>query len=155
MPGAFSKGPSRRSLGEKPPVHSSSVKRWRTRISLAIILAGLVWVGYAGLSRSLAYYLTPSELVAEGRSAVGERVRLGGFVAPGSLVEQKGTIRFIVSDGETQVRAITSSSVPQLFGEARGVILEGEILRNGVFRADTILVKHDGVYSPPAGPETP
>ena len=80
---------------------------------------------------------------------MGEFLRLGGLVEPGSVCARGGTVRFVITDLTTNMTVVTSAAVPQLFGEGKGVIAEGEYAPSGVFRADDILVKHDDSYAPP------
>ena len=42
------------------------MKKTRVVIALAAIVGALVWVAAEGLSSSLVYYKTPTELVAQG-----------------------------------------------------------------------------------------
>ncbi|MGH2572920.1 MAG: cytochrome c maturation protein CcmE [Actinomycetota bacterium] len=132
------------------------MSRGRIFVAVAAVAAGIGWVAAQGLSSSLVYYKTTTELLREGPSAVGDRVRLGGFVEPGSVVQQgPSTLRFVVSDGATSMTVVSSSGVPSLFRGGRGVVVEGTLGRDGAFHADTVLVRHSDVYRPPAPGETP
>ena len=42
----------------------------------------------------------------------------------------------------------TRDSLPDLFREGQGVVAEGALDSSGVFRADTVLAKHDETYMP-------
>jgi cytochrome c-type biogenesis protein CcmE len=131
------------------------VRKARVLIALAVILGSLVWVAAKGLSSSLVYYNTPTDLLRKGDAAIGDRARLGGLVLPGSVEQGRGLIRFIVTDGTTHMRVVDRGSVPELFREGQGVVVEGFLGRDGSFHADTVLIKHSGVYRPPAPGETP
>jgi cytochrome c-type biogenesis protein CcmE len=39
--------------------------------------------------------------------------------------------------------------LPDLFREGQGVVAEGTLAPDGVFRADSVLAKHDETYMPP------
>ena len=39
--------------------------------------------------------------------------------------------------------------LPDLFREGQGVVAEGRFDGSGIFRADTVLAKHDETYMPP------
>ena len=127
----------------------------RVIVALAVIAASLGWVAAQGLGNSLVYYRTPTELVRMGDELAGERIRLGGYVVPGSVRHDGDSLEFVVSDGETRVSVATTSSVPSLFRAGQGVVVEGQQGGDGTFRADTVLVKHNGVYNPPKPGETP
>ena len=119
------------------------------------ILAGLGWVLFRGLSGNLVYYQTPSELLAEGPRAIGQEVRLGGLVAPGSTRPSEGGVDFILTDGTTRVTVAYTGPVPALFRSGTGAVVEGRYEQDGEFHADTLLVKHSADYRPPAPGATP
>jgi cytochrome c-type biogenesis protein CcmE len=134
-----------------------TIRRTRTRVVVAsaVIVAGLGWVTANGLSSSLVYYLTPSDILAKGQAAVAERVRLGGYVLPGSVQRGSAGIRFVVTDGSTRISVVDAGGVPSLFKDGQGVVVEGALEGDGAFHADTVLVKHSGVYNPPAPGQVP
>jgi cytochrome c-type biogenesis protein CcmE len=131
------------------------MRRLRVVLPLAAIAASLAWVGTRGLSGNLVYYRTPTELLREGPGAVGERVRLGGLVVPGSVVERGRVVRFLVTDRTTRMTVVATAGVPALFRDGKGVVVEGALGRDGAFHADTVLVRHADSYRPPAPGETP
>ena len=131
------------------------MNRTRVVVALAVIAGGLGWVVAQGLGSNLVYYRTATEIVREGDRLAGEAIRLGGVVVPGSFREEAGEVRFEVTDGTTRVSVAGTGGVPSLFREGQGVVVEGRYGRDGLFRADTVLVKHGSVYRPPEPGETP
>ena len=131
------------------------MKRGRLLLPVFVVAGALAWVLVKGLSGNLVYYKTPTEILTQGASAVGDRVRLGGYVVPGSVQRSGHTVRFVVTDGTDRMTVIDTGSVPALFRDGQGVVVEGAYGRDGAFHSDTILVKHNEVYSPPAPGETP
>lgn len=127
------------------------MSRGRLLLGVAVVGAAMAWVATRGLGDSLVYYRTPTEVVRE--VGADQRVRLGGYVEPGSFRQDEEGVRFIVSDGTTRVTVIGSGGVPSLFREGQGVVVEGRYALDGRFRADTILVRHDADYRPPETPE--
>ena len=123
------------------------MKRGRVIIALALIAGSLGWVAFKGLTNNLVYFVTPTELLTRG--TVGERVRLGGLVDPGSVQHQGPTIQFVVTDGTTRMTVVDTGGVPSLFREGQGVVVEGVYGTDGAFHADTVLVKHSDNYTPP------
>ena len=65
------------------------------------------------------------------------------------------TVRFVVTDGTSHLTVIDTGGVPSLFRTGQGVVVEGYYGSDGAFHADTVLIKHNGVYRPPAPGETP
>ncbi len=112
-----------------------------------IIPAGVIVVALGflmvNLSSTLVYFNTPAELQA--REPSDARLRLGGRVVPGSVVEQETTVAFEVEDCDTSVTVIHTGVPPQLFQEGIGVVVEG-VWTGEAFESDTMLVKHDEEY---------
>jgi cytochrome c-type biogenesis protein CcmE len=131
------------------------VKRTRVVAALGVITVSLGWVAFKGVTGNLVYYKTPTELLSEGTSAVGQRVRLGGLVEPDSLQRSGEAVRFLLGDGTTRMTVIDTAPVPALFQEGRGVVVEGTYGADGAFHADTVIVKHSDRYSPPSPGQTP
>ena len=114
--------------------------------SLAVLAlaAGLVLYG---LRSSIVFFSTPS-MAAEQHIAPGKRFRLGGLVQPGSLKCGDKTVSFEVADGSAKLPVSFSGSLPDLFREGQGVVAEGALDGAGMFKADTVLAKHDETYMP-------
>src|SRR5436309_12191370 len=115
--------------------------------SLAVLAlaAGLV---LNGLRDSIVFFSTPS-MAAEKHIPPGTRFRLGGLVENGSLKRGDNlAVSFTVSDGSTRLPVSYTGILPDLFREGQGVVAEGALDGAGVFKADTVLAKHDETYMP-------
>jgi cytochrome c-type biogenesis protein CcmE len=115
--------------------------------SLAVLAlaAGLV---LNALRDSIVFFSTPS-MVAEKQLGAGKRFRLGGLVENGSLVRGDNlAVSFKVSDGSATLPVAFKGILPDLFREGQGVVAEGALDASGVFKADTVLAKHDETYMP-------
>lgn len=121
---------------------------------LAVIVAALGWIAVRGLTGNLVYYLTPTD-ISHHKAEVGQRVRLGGFVVPGSVGRDGQLLKFVVTDGTRSMTVVDTGSVPELFKAGQGVVVEGSLGRDGRFHSDTLLVKHNGDYQPPSPGEKP
>ena len=100
------------------------------------------------LRDSIVFFNSPSD-VADKKVAAGTRIRLGGLVKPGTL--QRGEelrVRFEVTDGKSAIPVAYQGILPDLFREGQGVIAEGALDVGGVFKADSVLAKHDERYMP-------
>jgi cytochrome c-type biogenesis protein CcmE len=131
------------------------MKRGRLVFAVAAVGASLGWVAFTGLKGNLVYYKTPTEILQQGTSGEGLRVRLGGQVQSGSVQRSGSTVSFIVTDGTTRMTVIDTAGVPSLFRDGKGVVVEGYYGADGTFHADTVLVKHNDDYRPPSPGETP
>jgi cytochrome c-type biogenesis protein CcmE len=59
------------------------------------------------------------------------------------------SISFKVGDGSSVTLPVTYKGIlPDLFREGQGGVAEGALDSSGVFRADTVLAKHDETYMP-------
>jgi cytochrome c-type biogenesis protein CcmE len=131
------------------------VNRKSTVIGLGAIGLGLGWIVFRGLSGNLVYFMTPTEVRSQASGVVGQQIRLGGRVVVGTSREVAGGVRFVVTDGTTRMTVIEQGPVPALFRSAIGVVAEGRYGADGVFHADTLLIKHSASYRPPAPGTTP
>jgi cytochrome c-type biogenesis protein CcmE len=99
------------------------------------------------LRDSIVFFNSPTDL-AEKHLAPGTRVRLGGLVVAGSIVKSQSlNVRFEVTDGNKAITVSYQGILPDLFREGQGIVAEGQ-LDAGLFRADTVLAKHDERYMP-------
>ncbi len=126
----------------------------RKQRRLALIGTGLAAVAAAvalalsALKDSIVFFNSPTDVV-EKQVAPGTRIRLGGLVKPGSVVRGDNlAVRFEVTDGNRAIEVRYQGILPDLFREGQGVVTEGALDANGVFRADSVLAKHDETYMP-------
>src|ERR1700742_1813218 len=115
--------------------------------SLAVLAIAAALVLNA-LRDSIVFFSTPS-MVTEKHIGPGQRFRLGGMVEKGSLVRAADlAVTFAVSDGGARLPVAYKGILPDLFREGQGVVAEGSLDTAGVFKADTVLAKHDETYMP-------
>jgi cytochrome c-type biogenesis protein CcmE len=126
----------------------------RKQKRLALIGSALGVLGLAvglmlfALRDNVVFFYGPTEM-AEKHVGPGQRLRIGGLVKTGSLVHLEGkSVAFAVSDGNAEVPVSYTGLLPDLFREGQGVVAEGALDKGGVFRADSILAKHDERYMP-------
>jgi cytochrome c-type biogenesis protein CcmE len=112
-------------------------------LSIAVLLV------LVALRDTIVFFHTPSEIAAKGVGP-GQRIRLGGLVATGSLKRGTGsTVEFAVTDNAKSIDVRYTGILPDLFREGQGVVAEGVLDPSGRFVADTVLAKHDETYMPP------
>ena len=103
-------------------------------------------IGYA-MRDGINFFRSPSEILAAPPPET-EVFRIGGLVAPGSIVRGQGyEVRFVVTDGGADVPVVYAGVLPDLFAEGEGMVGTGRFVE-GVFRAHEILAKHDENYMP-------
>jgi cytochrome c-type biogenesis protein CcmE len=117
-------------------------------VSVGVLMVAVGLVLYA-LRDAIVFFHTPSD-IAEKHIAPGERFRLGGLVAAGSVKRGDGAkVDFVVTDTLKDVPVTYEGVLPDLFREGQGVVAEGKLTPAGTFVADTVLAKHDETYMPP------
>ncbi|MEO1543974.1 MAG: cytochrome c maturation protein CcmE [Pseudomonadota bacterium] len=116
--------------------------------AVTLLATAVVLVMFA-LRDTVVFFHSPSEIAEKGLKP-GERFRLGGLVADGSVVRGDGTqVRFKVTDTGATLPVTYDGILPDLFREGQGVVAEGRLNTEGTFVADTVLAKHDENYMPP------
>ena len=99
---------------------------------------------------NLVFFFTPSQ-VAANEAPQGRAFRIGGLVTPGSVKRQPDgvTVQFVVTDTAKDIPVVYRGILPDLFREGKGVVAQGQLGADGVFRASEVLAKHDENYMPP------
>ncbi|GJE29483.1 cytochrome c maturation protein CcmE [Methylobacterium organophilum] len=116
--------------------------------SCGAVLALALGLILSAMSGSIVFFRAPAEVAAQG-VAPGTRFRLGGLVEEGSLKRGSNqSVDFSVTDTKASVPVHYQGLLPDLFREGQGVVAEGTLDAGGIFRADTVLAKHDEKYMP-------
>jgi cytochrome c-type biogenesis protein CcmE len=118
---------------------------------LALILSSViltVFLVLQALKENVVYFKSPSEI----KSLIElnkKKIRVGGMVKVQSVFINSDEVNFIITDFKNEINVVYSGSVPNLFGEGKGVVAEGFLKDKNYFTATKILAKHDENYMPP------
>jgi cytochrome c-type biogenesis protein CcmE len=131
----------------------------RTRRGIGIAV-GLAALGVAAMlvlnafQSNLVFFFSPSQ-VAANEAPRDRSFRIGGLVEEGSLKRegQSLTVNFVVTDMAQRIPVSYTGMLPDLFKEGKGVVAQGKLGPDGVFRAEQVLAKHDENYMPPEAAE--
>ena len=121
---------------------------------MAAIGLGVVALGVAAalvlaaFEKNLVFFFTPSQVAAH-EAPQGRSFRIGGMVVPGSLKREGVNVEFTVTDTAKSMRVTYRGQLPDLFREGKGVVAQGQLGADGMFRASEVLAKHDENYMPP------
>ena len=124
-------------------------------IALGLLVIGVaVTLVLRAFNSNLVFFFTPTE-VAENKAPTDRTFRIGGLVTAGSVKRQSDglTVRFEVTDTAKTIPVTYTGILPDLFKEGKGVVAQGKIGQDGVFRAAEVLAKHDENYMPPEAAE--
>jgi cytochrome c-type biogenesis protein CcmE len=127
---------------------------------MAAIAAGLALVGIAvalvlnAFQSNLVFFFSPSQVAAK-EAPVDRTFRLGGMVEKGSVKRRTDglTVDFVVTDMAKRIPVVYTGILPDLFREGKGVVTQGRLGTDGVFKASEVLAKHDENYMPPEAAE--
>lgn len=122
---------------------------------LVALACGLVVLALAAalvlnaFQSNLVFFFTPSQ-IASGEAPKDRAFRVGGLVQVGSVkrANEGLVVHFVVTDTAKNVPVSYSGILPDLFREGKGVVAQGRIGPDGVFRASEVLAKHDENYMP-------
>jgi cytochrome c-type biogenesis protein CcmE len=132
------------------PILPPPRRPWGVLALVAVVLVVVGYLAFSSIGSALVYYLTPSELLARGEAVIGQTVRLGGQVKPGSIATDSGDLTFVLTDADAEILVYGSDTMPtRSFREGSGAVVEGRLDEDGTFLATQIIVKHDENYQAP------
>lgn len=114
---------------------------------IACLALGLTVVLYS-MDEAIIFFYTPTKIKESTITSKGA-LRLGGIVKEGSIINiDKKKITFVIHDRVNEVQVIYEGSLPSLFDEGQGVVVQGKMDSKKVFFATQVLAKHDENYRP-------
>jgi cytochrome c-type biogenesis protein CcmE len=125
---------------------------------LAWALAGVATLSVAvglvlyALSSNIVFFFTPTEIAAN-QAPQNRAFRVGGLVETGSVQREGLDVSFKVTDNAMAIPVVFRGTLPDLFREGKGVVAQGVLGADGVFKATEVLAKHDENYMPPEAAE--
>lgn len=130
-------------------------KRLFSILLIISLIAGAVGAMLYALQQNIDLFYTPTQLV-EGlgkdkvKPVVGQRLRIGGMVVPGSVSRdaQSLKVRFQLVDTGPTVWVEFEGILPDLFREGQGIVAQGTLLAPDLIQASEVLAKHDEEYMP-------
>ena len=128
-------------------------KKIKTRllflVSIILITLSFLIFIYINLKQNILYFKTPSEIFTNTKIEASSMIRVGGMVKKDSIRQNNKEIRFILTDYKKELIVVYSGTVPNLFSEEQGAVVEGVLNDKKYLIADRILAKHDENYMPP------
>ena len=115
---------------------------------ILITLSFLIFI-YLNLKQNILYFKTPSEIFMNSPTDGNSMIRVGGMVKKDSIRQSNKEIKFILTDYKKELIVVYSGTVPNLFSEEQGAVVEGILNDKKYLIADRILAKHDENYMPP------
>jgi cytochrome c-type biogenesis protein CcmE len=126
--------------------------RKQRRLTLIGVAGGILAIALGlvlyAMNDTIVFFNSPADIQAKNVQP-GTRIRLGGLVKEGT-VQRVGNqqVTFEVMDAQSAIQVRYKGLLPDLFREGQGVVAEGILESPSIFRADTVLAKHDENYMP-------
>lgn len=131
-------------------------KRLITVSALILSFAAVIGLILYAMQQNIDLFYTPSELIegkGEGKikPQVGQRLRIGGLVVPGSVRRDETSLKvsFDLIDTGPKVTVTYEGILPDLFREGQGIVAQGTLTKANEIAAFEVLAKHDEEYMPP------
>ncbi|MFC1947081.1 cytochrome c maturation protein CcmE [Chloroflexota bacterium] len=123
-------------------------KKKRYIIGSLILVIVLGYLGFTAFQNSSTYYYTVDELLTDSELTTGQNVRVQGTVEIGSIQENDDTrqLHFVLTHNNSSIPVVYSGIIPDAFQENNDAVVEGNIEKDGTFRAHTISVKCPSKY---------
>jgi cytochrome c-type biogenesis protein CcmE len=117
-------------------------------ILIVLVVGSLVWLAVGGVKDTKTYYKTIPELAQMGKSAQGQRLRVGGDIVPGSIVKSAAQVSFVLHQGSQKLNVVYSGTdpLPDTFKDNAQALADGRLGANGVFEASKIQAKCASKY---------
>ena len=115
-----------------------------------VLVAGItLYMAYLGAASSWQYYLTAEECAAQAAKLVGQRLRVSGRIAPGSLevTANRSQAAFAFETEEGTIRVVCSRPLPDRLAEGIEVLVEGRMEEGGLLRGERLLTRCASKYS--------
>mgnify|MGYP000548384817 CR=1 FL=1 len=130
-------------------------KRMFTIIAVLLGIGSAIGLTLYALQENINLFYTPSELI-EGKGPnkekpfIGQKLRIGGMVVPGSVVrnEESLDVEFKLIATGPLVTIRYHGILPDLFREGQGIVAQGVLIEPNVIEAFEVLAKHDEEYMP-------
>lgn len=122
-------------------------------VLIVAIIGTLVWLAMGGINESKTYYKEISELEHLGKDALGQRLRVGGDVEPGSIVRNGREVRFVLAQENRKLHVVYDGAdpLPDTFRDRAQALADGRMGPDGVFRASKIQAKCASKYEAKPG----
>lgn len=133
-------------------------KRLLAISAVVVVIGAAIGLMLYALSQNIDLFYTPSEII-DGKQIgqntvvpqVGQRLRIGGMVVPGSVRRDKDSlaVSFDLIDTGPIVTVSYEGLLPDLFREGQGIVATGILNKPNHIVAHEVLAKHDEEYMPP------
>ncbi len=127
---------------------SKNASKWKFLVGGLLILGIAAYLIISSVSSSGAYYLTVGELEAKQGTLHGRHVRVAGKVIGNTIEWDAGNmdLRFSIRDETGTLRVYYHGPKPDNLKDGADAVVEGKLGSDGLFHANTLLLKCPSRY---------
>jgi len=125
---------------------------------ITVVVGTVVWLAVTGGKQSQAYYKTVNEVSDMGTKAYGQRLRLEGNVAAGSIQHVGSQTEFVLEYQNQRMKVVYTGTdpLPDTLKDGAQALADGRLGQDRVFRAGAVQAKCASKYeSAPGGTVAP
>ncbi len=118
-------------------------------VGILIILGALSYLMFTGFSKSSSYFVTIAQMRDKADEMVGKSLKVSGKIVGKSVAwdSQKIQLTFEIRDDKGRTVPIIYNGIkPDNFEDGKEALLEGRLGPDGVFTAQSLLVKCPSKY---------
>ena len=124
---------------------------------ITVVVGTVVWLAVTGGKQSQAYYKTVNEVRDMGAKAYGQRLRLEGNVAAGSIQHVGSQTEFVLEYQNTKMKVLYTGTdpLPDTLKDGAQALADGRLGADSVFRASQVQAKCASKYETQPGQAHP
>lgn len=130
------------------------MKHYAKFAALVVVIIGtLGWLAAGGVKDTKTYYKTIKEVHAMGSQAQTQRLRVSGYVVPGSIVRTGQDVRFRMTEENLLMDVVYNGTdpLPDTFRANSQALADGKMRPDGTFEAHKIQAKCASKYEAKPG----
>lgn len=123
-------------------------------LMIAVVVGSLAWLAVDGVDgNTAAYYKTVAEIEKMGPLAKTKKLRVGGYVAEGTIVREGKQVSFtLLEEGrKMKVQYTGDEPLPDTFKDGSQALCDGRVGDDGTFYANKIAAKCASKYEAKPG----
>jgi len=121
---------------------------WKFGLLSVAIIGALLWLSMGGVAQNATYYKTIKELNAMDEQGKHARLRVGGDIAPNSIVRDGRIVKFTLVQEDSKLNVVYAGidPLPDTFKDGAQALADGKLNSDGTFQASKIQAKCASKY---------
>jgi cytochrome c-type biogenesis protein CcmE len=117
-------------------------------VGAAIVACATLYLAWLGAATSWQYYVLVDECAAEPDTFLGQRLRVSGRVAPGTLKisADRRSATFLLRGAESELHVSCGAPLPDNLAEEMEVVVEGTLEESACLAGDRVITRCASKY---------